>query len=167
VASLDILDNVVPYIGGEEEKFAAEPCKMLGALNGDASTIDFLPAVFSTHTNRVPVLDGHLVVVSLGLKQPATPTEAAEALSTFQAPEVVRGLPSTPGRVIEVRSEPDRPQPRRDRDAGRGMTTVVGRIRPDPLFTLRMAILSHNTIRGAAGGAILNGELLVRQGFFD
>ncbi|MBL8094520.1 MAG: aspartate-semialdehyde dehydrogenase [Anaerolineales bacterium] len=165
VASLDTLDNVVPYIGGEEEKFAAEPCKMLGTLNGDSTAVDFLPAVFSTHTNRVPVLDGHLVVVSLGLTRAASPEAAAAALTAFEAPAVVQGLPSTPARVIEVRTEPDRPQPRRDRDTGKGMTTVVGRIRPDPLFTLRMAILSHNTIRGAAGGAILNGELLVRQGF--
>jgi aspartate-semialdehyde dehydrogenase len=163
VASLDILDNVVPYIGGEEEKFESEPRKMLGRLSG--SSIDALPATFSAHCNRVPVLDGHLVTASLKLGRRAEVVQALAALRDFEGHAAARGLPSAPERVIEVRPEADRPQPRRDRDAGRGMTTVVGRVRPDPLFDLRLAVLSHNTIRGAAGGAILNAELLVQQGW--
>jgi aspartate-semialdehyde dehydrogenase len=162
VASLDVLDNVVPYIGGEEEKFETEPRKMLGKLT--AEEIELAPFVLAAHTNRVPVIDGHLVCASLEFAQKPSPEDAARALAEFRAPEIVRGLPSAPKQVIEVRTEPDRPQPRRDRDAGNGMTTVVGRLRPDPLFHLRLVILSHNTIRGAAGGALLNGELLVAQG---
>ncbi len=161
VASLDILDNVVPYIGGEEEKVESEPRKMLGVLQGEA--IDLAPFRMSAHTNRVPVLDGHLVCASLEFAQAPSPADASAVLAGFQPPALVRGLPSAPPVAIEVRSEADRPQPRRDRDAGRGMTTVVGRIRPDPLFHLRLVVLSHNTIRGAAGGAILNAELLVAQ----
>ncbi len=163
VASLDILDNVVPYIGGEEEKFENEPRKMLGRLNG--ATIDALPATFSAHCNRVPVHDGHLVTATLKLGRRAEVAQALAALRDFEGHAAARGLPSAPEHVIEVRPEADRPQPRRDRDAGRGMTTVVGRVRPDPLFDLRLAVLSHNTIRGAAGGAILNAELLVQQGW--
>lgn len=161
VASLDILDNVIPHIGGEEEKFQAEPCKMLGTVVDDE--IEFAPIRLSAHTNRVPVLDGHLVCVSAEFARQPSPAEAVAVLQSFCPPEIVRGLPSAPKVTIEVRPEADRPQPRRDRDAGNGMTTVVGRVRPDPLFHLRFVVLSHNTIRGAAGGAILNAELLVAQ----
>jgi len=162
VASLDILDNVVPFIGNEEEKVECEPQKMLGRHQDGA----IVPAAFRTtaHTNRVPVSDGHTVCVSVELETRATAEAVATALAEFEAPEIVRALPSAPARVIEVRAEPDRPQPRRDRDAGRGMTTVVGRVRPDPLFDVKFVVLSHNTIRGAAGGSILNAELLVAQG---
>lgn len=163
VAALDIVDNVVPYIGGEEEKFETEPRKMLGAYR--EGRVDFLPAVFSAHTNRVPVLDGHLVCLSLELGRAVESAEAVHALRAFQGHAVARGLPSSPANLIEVRDEPDRPQPRRDRDAGHGMTTVVGRVRPDPIWHLRLVVLSHNTLRGAAGGAILNAELLVQQGW--
>ena len=163
VASLDILDNVVPYIPGEEEKVETEPRKMLGrCVNG---AIEPAPVRISAHTNRVAVSDGHLVCASVELERRATPEEAADVLRAFQAPAVVQGLPSAPRRVIEVRAEPDRPQPRKDRDAGNGMTTVVGRLRPDNLFDLRFVVLSHNTLHGAAGGALLNGELLVAQGY--
>ena len=163
VASLDIYDNVVPYIGGEEEKFESEPCKMLGKFADDE--IEFAPIRLAAHTNRVPVIDGHMVCASVEFNRRPSPAEVAEALCEFRPPQVVRDLPSAPKVTIEVRPEADRPQPRKDRDAGNGMTTVVGRIRPDPLFHTRMVILSHNTIRGAAGGALLNGELLVAQGF--
>jgi aspartate-semialdehyde dehydrogenase len=163
VSSLDILDNVVPYIGGEEEKFESEPRKMLGRWAGDQ--VEVLPATFSAHCNRVPVLDGHLVTATLKLGRRAGIDEAVAALSDYEGHAAARHLPSAPEHVIEVRHEADRPQPRRDRDAGRGMTTVVGRVRPDPLMDLRLAVLSHNTIRGAAGGAILNAELLVQQGW--
>ena len=162
VASLDVVDNVLPYIGNEEEKVETEPQKMLGKRHG--ATIE--PASFRTtaHTNRVPVSDGHTVCASLELDSRATPDEVARVLAEFQPPEIVRSLPSAPAVAIEVRNEADRPQPRRDRDAGKGMTTVVGRIRPDPLFDIKFVVLSHNTIRGAAGGALLNAELLVAQG---
>lgn len=163
VAALDIVDNVIPYIGGEEEKFETEPRKMLGAYH--AGQIAFLPATFSAHTNRVPVLDGHLVCLSLELGRAVEPAEAARALRDFTGHRVARDLPSAPATLIEVRDEPDRPQPRRDREAGHGMTTVVGRVRPDPIWHVRLVVLSHNTIRGAAGGAILNAELLVKQGW--
>jgi aspartate-semialdehyde dehydrogenase len=163
VASMDILDNIIPFIGGEEEKVETEPLKMLGRFDGNA----ILPADFtiSAHTNRVAVQDGHIVCLSVELAQPASPQQAAEALAAYQAPVTSRDLPSAPQPVIQVRSEPDRPQPRLDRMAGAGMTTVVGRIRPDKLFTLRLVVSSHNTIRGAAGGSIYNAELLHRQGW--
>jgi len=162
VASLDAVDNVVPYIGGEESKVETEPLKMLGRLNA-AHVID-APIKISAHTNRVAVIDGHTVCVSLEFDQSIGPQEAAQAMLDYEWAEIVRSLPSSPERVIEVRSEPDRPQPRRDRDAGHGMTTVVGRVREDPLFHVKFVVLSHNTIRGAAGGSLLNAELLVAQG---
>jgi aspartate-semialdehyde dehydrogenase len=163
VASLDAIDNVIPHIGGEEPKVESEPRKMLGRLEG-ARVVD-APFAISAHTNRVAVIDGHTVCVSLEFGQPAGPKEAAQAMAEYQWPEIVRGLPSSPKEVIEIRQEPDRPQPRRDRDAGRGMTTVVGRLREDPIFHTKFVVLSHNTIRGAAGGSLLNAELLVAQGF--
>ncbi len=162
VPSLDILDNVIPYVGGEEEKVESEPLKMLGAFNGQK--IEFAPMTLSAHTNRVAVTDGHLVVSSVEFAQPVSPEEAKRVLADFQAPEIVAGLPSAPKPVIVVREQADRPQPRRDRDEGRGMTCVVGRVRSDPIFHIKFANLAHNTIRGAAGGAILNGELLKAEG---
>ncbi len=166
VASLDILDNVIPYIAGEEEKVEQEPRKMLGRLcdGADGPYIEPAPVRLSAHTNRVAVSDGHLVCASVEFEQAASPEAVAECLARFAAPAEVQALPSAPRRVIEVRTEPDRPQPRRDRQAGHGMTTVVGRIRQDPLFHVKFVVLSHNTVHGAAGGAILNGELLVAQG---
>ena len=163
VASLDILDNVIPYVGGsEEDKVENEPRKMLGRLSDQH--IELAPVQISAHTNRVGVTDGHTVCTSVEFDRPATPAEVVECLANFQAPAPVRALPSCPPRVIEVRSEPDRPQPRKDRLAGKGMTTVVGRVRPDPLFHIKFVVFSHNTIRGAAGASILNGEWLVAQG---
>ncbi len=162
VASLDAIDNVVPYIGGEEPKVETEPCKMLGRLEADR-VVD-APITISAHTNRVAVIDGHTVCVSIEFDRPIGPQEAAQALADFKAPPIVQSLPSAPHCVIEVRSEADRPQPRRDRNAGNGMTTVVGRVRADPLFHVKFVVLSHNTIRGAAGGSLLNAELLVAQG---
>jgi aspartate-semialdehyde dehydrogenase len=162
VASLDILDNVVPYIGGEESKVETEPQKMLGKfVNNGIELADFKT---SAHTNRVAVIDGHLVCVSLELATKASAEEAARVMAEFKGPEIVRGLPSTPKTLIEVKAEPDRPQPRKDRDAGNGMTTVVGRVRPDPLFDLKFVVYSHNTIKGAAGGSLQNAELMVAQG---
>ena len=162
VASLDVLDNVIPFIGNEEDKVETEPQKMLGRLNG--TSVEPAPFLTSAHTNRVAVSDGHTVCASVELETHAEPDDVMRALAEFQAPEIVRGLPSAPPCTIEVRPEADRPQPRRDRDAGRGMTTVVGRVRKDPLFDVKFVVLSHNTIRGAAGGSVLNAELLVAQG---
>ncbi len=162
VASLDAVDNVVPFVNGEEPKVETEPRKMLGQLND--SHVIAAPLKISAHTNRVAVIDGHTVCASVEFDQPIGPQEAAQAMAEFKAPPLVQSLPSAPHCVIEVRSEPDRPQPRRDRDAGDGMTTVVGRVREDPLFHVKFVVLSHNTIRGAAGGSLLNAELLVAQG---
>ncbi|MGH2524334.1 MAG: aspartate-semialdehyde dehydrogenase, partial [Anaerolineales bacterium] len=163
VPSLDILDNVIPYIGGEEEKVETEPRKMLGRFND--GQIDPAPVLISAHTNRVAVSDGHVVCASVEFERAASAREAAQCLAEFQAPALVQTLPSAPHCVIEVRPEPDRPQPRKDRNAGKGMTAVVGRVRSDPLFDVKFVVLSHNTIAGAAGGAILNGELLAAQGW--
>lgn len=163
VPSYDVVDNVIPYIGGEEPKLEIEPQKMLGRLEGET----IVPAGFATsaHCNRVPVLEGHLVCLSIELEQKADPAEIATVLSNFRAlPQELR-LPTAPEQPIIVRHEPDRPQPRRDRDAGRGMATVVGRIRPCSLFDIKLIALSHNTIRGAAGASILNAELMHAQGW--
>jgi aspartate-semialdehyde dehydrogenase len=135
---------------------------MLGRL--EDGQVRLAEALFSAHTNRVAVSDGHLVCASVELGQPASPAEAEQVLSAYTAPLASRDLPSAPRPPILVRSEPDRPQPRHDRMTGKGMTTVVGRVRPDPLFHLKFAVLSHNTIRGAAGGSIYNAELLVKEG---
>jgi aspartate-semialdehyde dehydrogenase len=164
VASHDILDNVVPNIanGGEEQKIESEPRKLLGqAIDGRVAEA---PIGISAQVTRVPVTDGHTALLSIGFERKPSVAAAIEALESFRAPEVVRGLPSAPERPVIVRGEGDRPQPRRDRDAGRGMSAVVGRVRECPLLDLRLVALSHNTIRGAAGGALLNAELLVASG---
>jgi aspartate-semialdehyde dehydrogenase len=163
VSSLDIIDNVIPNIGngGEEDKVEWEPRKMIGKLNGDK--IDLADMIFSVHTNRVAVIDGHTVCASVSLANPTDPEAAEAVLRNYAAPESARELPSSPRPVIEVRSEADRPQPRLDRLTGKGMTTVVGRLRRDPIFDLKFVVLSHNTIRGAAGGSIYNAELLVNE----
>lgn len=162
IASYDAGDNVIPYIGGEESKVESEPQKMLGTLRDGAVT----PASFaaSAHCNRVPVLEGHLECVSIALERKASLEEVVAALRSFRAlPQELR-LPSAPPQPIIVRDEPDRPQTRRDRDAGGGMATVVGRVRPCALFDYKFVALAHNTIRGAAGGSLLNAELMVAQG---
>jgi aspartate-semialdehyde dehydrogenase len=163
VASLDILDNVIPTIGGEEEKVETEPRKMLGTLTENG--IEPASCILSAHTNRVAVSDGHIVCASVELERHTAPEEVEKVLRGYESPDVVRRLPSAPAHPIEVRNEPDRPQPRRDRMTGNGMTTVVGRVRKDPILDVRMVILSHNTIRGAAGCSILNAELLVSQNY--
>ena len=165
VPSLDIIDNVIPYIGGEEEKMEWEPRKMLGAIQAGDSGIDLVEFGLSAQTNRVAVSDGHLACLSVELEHPAGMEEVAAAFSSYQAPPDARDLPFAPHPPILLRSEIDRPQPRLDRQTGGGMTTVVGRLRPDPLFTLKYIVLSHNTVRGAAGGAIYNAELLVKKGY--
>ncbi len=160
VPSLAVVDNVLPHIPGEEEKVEWEPRKILGHLVDE--TVELAPVPISAHTHRVPVWDGHTLAVSVVLARNAGPEEVVQALASYQAPEATRDLPSAPRPVILVRTEPDRPQPRLDRDAGRGMTTVVGRVRSDPLGGAKFTVLSHNTVRGAAGGAVYNGEWLAR-----
>jgi aspartate-semialdehyde dehydrogenase len=162
VASLDGLGNVIPFIEREEEKIEQETRKILGAWTGDGITPTGITV--SAHTNRVPVLDGHTETVSVGFARPVTPAEAREAILAFRAKGVVAGLPSTPERPLELDERPDRPQPRLDLDRGGGMTVTVGRLRPCPLLDLRFVLLGHNTVRGAAGAAIQNAELLVATG---
>lgn len=157
VASLDVVDNVVPYIGGEEDKIERETRLLLGRVVDGWRTE--ASVVVSAQANRVPVLDGHTVCLSLGFERPPAVEEALAALAGFRGPEMVRGLPSAPEYPLLVRCQPDRPQPRRDRDAGGGMAVTVGRVRPCPLLHLRMVTVVHNTMRGAASGSILNAEL--------
>lgn len=162
VSAMDIIDNVVPYIQGEEEKVEWEARKILGVVEkGEIQLADFQ---VSAHTNRVAVADGHVVCLSVELARPVSAEEAAAALAGYQAPRVSCDLPSAPQPVIVLKNEADRPQPRLDRMQGRGMATVVGRVRPDPLLHVKLVVLSHNTIRGAAGGSIYNAELLYKQG---
>jgi aspartate-semialdehyde dehydrogenase len=162
VSSMDINDNVIPFIGGEEDKVEWEPRKMLGKLINDQ--IQLADIIFSAHANRVAVIDGHTVCVSVEFSNTVAPADAVRAMSSYHAPASARDLPSAPKPVIVLRDELDRPQPRLDRMTGGGMTTVVGRVRPDPMFHLKFVVLSHNTIRGAAGGSIYNAELLVNEG---
>jgi len=162
VPSLDILGNVIPYIAGEEEKIARETCLLLGQV-GDGEQREAEISV-SAHSNRVPVIDGHTIALSLGFENTPTPKEAIEALRAFRGPTDVHDLPSAPKMPLVVRDEDDRPQPRRDRDAENGMAVSVGRVRECPILDLRLVIVVHNTIRGAAGGSLLNGELLVKRG---
>jgi aspartate-semialdehyde dehydrogenase len=164
VPSLDIMDNVIPFIGGEEEKVAWEPRKMMGALDGEQVRLHDL--VMSVHCNRVPVSDGHTVCLSVALESSASLAQIRETLRDYQPPQISRELPSTPHPVIQVLDQENRPQPRLDRLTGKGMTTMVGRLREDEILDWKMVVLSHNTIRGAAGGSIYNAELLHSQGYF-
>ncbi len=163
VSSMDILDNMIPYVGGEEEKVETEPLKMLGRFDGEG--IVELNAVMSASCNRAPVLDGHLVNVSVELRDKPSLEEVIEAWNSFRGHDPVPSLPSAPAQPVIYMTQQDRPQIRRDRNAGNGMSTSVGRLRPDPLLGYKFVALSHNTIRGAAGCAILNAELLAAQGY--
>jgi aspartate-semialdehyde dehydrogenase len=162
VPSLDILGNVIPYIGEEEPKVERELAKMLGAMDGD--TVRAADLKVSAHTNRVPTEHGHLVCLSLGFDRRVSADEAMEAMCTWRGHPDARGLPSAPELPLVVTREPDRPQTRRDVWAGKGMTVTAGRIRTDPLFDVKLVALGHNTIRGAAGGSVLNAELLASRG---
>src|SRR5882724_10714948 len=165
VASLDILGNVVPFISGEEEKMEEEPQKLLGRWDGSR----FIEAGLglSAHCNRVPVIDGHLECVSIGLKKIASLQEVSEALRTFEVSSELAALPSALRNPVVVLEEENRPQPRRDVNAGNGMAAVVGRIRECPLLDVKLTLLSHNLVRGAAGAALLNAELLASRGFLN
>jgi len=163
VASMDIQGNVVPFISGEEEKMEAEPQKLLGKWDGSR----FVDAGLglSAHCNRVPVVDGHLECVSIGLKKVASLNEVREALRTFEVDASLASLPTAVRNPIVVLEEENRPQPRRDLHVGNGMAAVVGRVRDCPLLDVKLTLLSHNLIRGAAGAALLNAELLAAHGF--
>jgi aspartate-semialdehyde dehydrogenase len=164
-SAIDMLGNVIPFIGGEEDKVETEPRKILGSLDGDR--IRFAECRISAHTNRVFVEDGHMECVSVELEKKASIEEAARALARFTALPQELKLPFAPARPIVVTDGRDRPQPRFDRDQGDGMSAVVGRLRQCPVFDIRFVVLSHNTIRGAAGAAILNAELMKSQGYLD
>jgi aspartate-semialdehyde dehydrogenase len=163
VASYAILDNVIPYIGGgEEEKIENEPRKILGRWNGGR----FEPAAMtiSAQVNRVPVIDGHLMTISFNLRRLATRDQVINTLWGFRGEPQELNLPSAPRQPIHYIDDPDRPQPRLDRDREHGMAVSVGRLRPCPILDYRMVAMVHNTIRGAAGAALLNAELLETKG---
>jgi aspartate-semialdehyde dehydrogenase len=164
VASLDILGNVVPYIKNEEEKLQEEVCKLLGRM--DTGGIEMLDAKLSAHCNRVAVEDGHMECVSIKLKKKATRDEVLAAWAEY-APLAGQKLPTAPEQPVEYDASPDRPQPRLDRMRGHGMASTVGRLRECSLLDWKFVVLSHNTIRGAAGAAILNAEVLARLGKLD
>jgi aspartate-semialdehyde dehydrogenase len=164
-SSLDIVDNIIPYIGGEEEKSEKEPGKILGKVTGGKIVADESISI-SAHCTRVPVIDGHSACVSIQFAG-ARPSmdELKQTWRSYQSVPQELGLPSAPQPPIIVRDEIDRPQPRKDRDAGNGMAIVLGRLRPCKVFDYRFVGLSHNTVRGAAGGAILMAELLKARGY--
>lgn len=165
VPSLDILGNVIPYIGDEEPKIETELVKLLGRYDGAG----IVPAdiVTSAHANRVAVEHGHTVCLSVAFERAPTPEQALSTLRAWKGFSAVQGLPSAPVPALIVRDELDRPQARRDVDAGHGMAVTVGRVRADNLFDLRLVAMAHNVVRGAAGGSILNAELLVATGQLD
>ena len=159
VPSLDILGNVVPYIKDEEPKIETEIQKMLGRRVD--TRIEHAPITISAHANRVPVENGHTVCLSIEFDRRVKAAEALEVLRAWRGDTTSHGLPSSPHRALVVSDLPDRPQPRRDVGAGRGMTVTVGRVRDDALFDVKLVAMGHNTIRGAAGASVLNAELLV------
>jgi aspartate-semialdehyde dehydrogenase len=160
--ALELTDNVLPYIAGEEDKLESELGKILGR-RGERG-VERLAVSVSAHCHRVPVLDGHLEAVSLELEQRPAVEDIVDALAGFPGLAESHGLPTAPAHPIVVRAEPDRPQPRLDRDCGAGMSVVVGRVRPCPVLGWKLVLLSHNTLRGAAGGTLLNAEALAVEG---
>ncbi len=162
VSALDILGNVIPYIGDEEPKLESEGQKILGILNDDAITA--APFIVSAHTNRVAVEHGHTICVSASFATPPTPDEAMEVLRAWRGDAAAHGLPSSPRTPLVVHTALDRPQPRRDVNRDGGMSVHVGRVRSDPQMHLRFVAMGHNVIRGAAGASIQNAELLVSRG---
>jgi aspartate-semialdehyde dehydrogenase len=165
VASMDINANVIPYIGNEEEKMESETQKILGDLAGDH--VEPHPARVSAHCNRVPVVDGHTEAISVELEAKPSEADLIEAWRRFRSAPQERKLPSAPGQPVIYMSDADRPQPRRDVERERGMAVFVGRLRRCPAFDFKFLALGHNTIRGAAGAAVLNAELMVSEGLLD
>ncbi|OGF55062.1 MAG: aspartate-semialdehyde dehydrogenase [Candidatus Fraserbacteria bacterium RBG_16_55_9] len=165
VPSLDIVGNIIPFIANEEEKIETETRKIFGRVA--KGKIQFHPMKLSAQTTRVAVLDGHTETVAVKLRAQAGLNEIKEAFKNYRALPQELQLPTAPARPIVLKDEADRPQPRLDVEIERGMATVVGRVRECPIFDAKFVILGHNTIRGAAGAAILNAELLKAQGYFD
>ncbi|MBU2559438.1 aspartate-semialdehyde dehydrogenase [archaeon] len=161
VKSMAILDNVIPFIGGEEDKVETEGQKLLGKFNGEK--IEFADFKVSASCNRVHVLDGHTENVFLKTREPCTPEDVKKVMRDFKALPQELKLPTAPENPIIVREEPDRPQPRLDRGAGNGMSVTVGRVRKDSIFDVKYTVMGHNTIRGAAGASILNAELIYKK----
>ena len=165
VASMDIMGNVIPFIGGEEEKMQQETQKILGDFRGDH--IEPLHAKVSAHCNRVAVVDGHTVTVSVEFSSRPSEADLRHAYDTFTALPQQRQLPSAPPRPVIYMHEANRPQPRKDAERERGMAAFVGRLRPCPVLDYKFVVLSHNTVRGAAGAAVLNAELMHSEGMLD
>ena len=163
VASLDAMGNVVPYIGGEEEKMATEPMKLLGKLTDGG--IEPASLRVSAQCNRVAVLEGHLEAISIKFGENVSSSDVRSAFKEYRSPIADLGLPTSPERFVEVFDDERFPQPRRHAERGGGMTVSVGRIRPCEVFDVKFIALVHNTVRGAAGGALLNAELLIEQGY--
>ncbi len=162
VASMDINANVIPFVGGEEEKMQQETQKILGEFTGEG--LRPLNAKVSAHCNRVPVVDGHTVVVSVEFERKPSKDDILRALVDYRGIPQERKLPSAPPQPIIYMEEADRPQPRRDAERERGMATFIGRLRECPVLDYKFVALSHNTIRGAAGAAVLNAELMYSEG---
>ena len=162
VPSMDITANVVPYIGGEEEKMQIETQKIMGSVIG--GQIVPLAARVSAHCNRVPVVDGHTVTVSVEFANKPTAADVRNAFDTFKGKPQLLGLPSAPKQPVIYMEQQDRPQPRRDVERERGMAVFVGRLRECPVFDFKFVALGHNTVRGAAGAAVLNAELMQAEG---
>jgi aspartate-semialdehyde dehydrogenase len=165
VPSMDINANVIPFIGGEEEKMQQETQKILGEYCGDH--IEPLAARVSAHCNRVPVVDGHTVTVSVELSAKPSEQDILAAFRSFSSEPQKRKLPSAPPHPVIYMEQADRPQPRRDVERERGMAAFVGRLRPCPVFDWKFVAMGHNTVRGAAGAAVLNAELMYSEGFLD
>ncbi|MBD3290943.1 aspartate-semialdehyde dehydrogenase [candidate division KSB1 bacterium] len=165
VASLDIIDNVLPFISNEEPKMESEPLKILGSLNGDK--IDFADFPISAQCNRIPVLDGHLECLSVTLKQKASADQLISAWKNFSGEPQKMDLPLAPKQPIYYFEQNNLPQPKLQRNLDKGMAVSIGRLRECPIFDYKFVILSHNTIRGAAGGAILNAEIMVKKKLID
>src|SRR5580700_6736687 len=165
VASMDIVGNVVPFIGNEEEKMQQETQKIMGEFRGDH--IEPLAAKVSAHCNRVAVVDGHTVTVSVEFSSKPSEADLRHAINTFTALPQQRGLPSAPPRPVIYMEEANRPQPRKDAERERGMAAFVGRLRACPVLGYKFVALGHNTIRGAAGAAVLNAELMHSEGMLD
>lgn len=165
VPSLDLLGNVIPFIAGEEEKIESETRKILGQLHGDAVTPH--PIALSAQVNRVPVVNGHTEAVAVAFDEAPSQDAVLDALSRFAGLPQQQRLPSAPAHPVRYLSEADRPQPRLDAERDGGMTVFVGRLRPCPVLQWKFVVLGHNTVRGAAGAAVLNAELMVAGGWLD
>ena len=162
----EIVDNVIPYIGGEEEKSEREPLKLWGHIEGDHIVNAEKPTI-TAQCFRVPVSDGHTAAVFVSFDKKPTKEQMLEAWANFRGPAQELNLPSAPKQFLHYFTEPDRPQPKLDRNTENGMAVCIGRLREDTLFDYKFACMSHNTLRGAAGGAVLLAELLAAKGYMD